>query len=142
MDRTHLHLHPIPSLSPLTTDGTITYIQGRVTLIWPYSSTSRSTSILLTSPDPRQREKKGQVRIIFQGSSARAVTRTSLIAGDQLAIRLLGVQWLPAKDDDTGGVQTPGQGLEWTLVFGQRIVLEVSEAREILDWKDAIEADK
>lgn len=96
-------------------------IAGIVTLIWPYSSSSRTLSLLLVEPDFRLRKYKGQVRIHFTGSSATAVARAGVAIGAQVSLRLVGVQW--AKDKSTP--RTPGNGVEWELRFGERLIFQV-----------------
>jgi hypothetical protein len=59
MDLRMLGHLPIPQLEP-TVDAESVYIRGIVSIIWPYSSVTNSTSILLVEPDFRLRQKKGQ----------------------------------------------------------------------------------
>ena len=120
-----LHLHsktqlPIAQLEP-SVDVENTCVKGIVTLIWPYSSSTKSISILLVEPDFRLRRNKGQVRITFHTSSAKAVARSKISSGDELAISLLGVSW--AKDE--GKFRIPGSGVEWELQFAERAILQV-----------------
>ena len=111
---------PIAQLGP-SIDVEHNYIKGVVTLIWPYSSSTKSMSILLVEPDFRLRRNKGQVRITFHDSSAKAVARSEISSGDELVISLLGVSW--AKDD--GILRTPGRGVEWELQYTERLILQV-----------------
>jgi hypothetical protein len=97
------------------------YVEGIVTLIWPYASSTESMSVLLVDPDFRLRQRKGQIRITFHGSSARAVAKAGLSSGDQLVILLAGVSW---KEEDVS-LHTPGKGTGWELDFGQRVTLKV-----------------
>ena len=111
---------PIADLQPaLETDRTS--ITGIVTLIWPYSSSNRTLSLLLAEPDFRLRRERGQVRIHFTGSSATAVAKSRVGIGAQINLSLVGVRW--AKDESTP--RTPGRGVEWELQFGERLALEV-----------------
>ena len=96
-------------------------IRGVVTLIWPYSSSKDSLSFLLAEPDFRLRRQKGQIRVTFNGSSAKAVARSGVSSGDGVVLGLMGVQW--ARDETT--LSTPGKGSEWELGFGERAVLRV-----------------
>ena len=112
---------PISQLQP-TVDASNTYINGVVTLLWPYSVSKQTSSILLVEPDFRLRKHKGQVRVTFHGSSARAIARSGLTSGDDVLLQLSGVGW--AKE--TSQKQTPGSVIDWELTFGQRLVLEVS----------------
>lgn len=101
--------------------GSERMIEGVVTLIWPYSISNESFSILLAEPDFRLRSQRGQVRIHFTGSSASAVSRCDPKSGDYVTLHLLGAQW--EKDETSSRI--PGRGLEWQLRFEQRLVLRV-----------------
>ncbi len=111
---------PIADLDP-GLDSHQTSITGIVTLIWPYSSSNRTLSLLLVEPDFRLRRHKGQVRVHFTGSSATAVARCGISIGARVHLSLVGVQW--AKDESTP--RTPGNGVEWELRFGERLALQV-----------------
>ena len=119
---------PISQLNPdLRPDGAS--ITGIVTLIWPYATSKKTFSLLLVEPDFRLRSKRGQVRVHFQGSSAKAVARSEISSGDRLLLSLKGAQW--AKDSTAA--TTPGKGIDWELQFGERLLLEVREPRERLE---------
>lgn len=111
---------PISELQP-SVDTEKNFIRGIVTLIWPYSSSKGSLSLLIAEPDFRLRRQKGQIRVTFTGSSAKLVARSGVSSGDGLVLGLTGVQW--AKDQTT--LSTPGKGSEWELRFGERAVLQV-----------------
>ena len=111
---------PIAQLNPdLRPDESS--VTGIVTLIWPYASSKETFSLLLVEPDFRLRSKRGQVRVHFQGSSAKAVARSGISSGDQLLLSLRGAQWAKSF---TAAV-TPGRGIDWELQFGERLVLQV-----------------
>lgn len=111
---------PIAQLNPdlRPDDSSVT---GIVTLIWPYASSKETFSLLLVEPDFRLRSNRGQVRVHFKGSSAKAVARSGISSGDQLLLSLRGAQW--AKDSTA--ITTPGRGSDWELQFGERLVLQV-----------------
>lgn len=116
---------PIARLTPhLAPDESS--VTGIVTLIWPYASSKKTLSLLLVEPDFRLRSKRGQVRVHFQGSSAKAVARSGISSGDQLLLSLTGAGW--AKDSTAA--TTPGKGIEWELQFEERLVLQVRGPRE------------
>ena len=96
-------------------------VQGIVTLIWPYSVSSQTFSILLAEPDFRLRHQRGQVRVQFRGSSAKALAKCDIQSGDHLNLSLLDAQW--ERDETASG--TPGRGIEWELRFDERVVLQV-----------------
>ncbi|MCJ1245690.1 hypothetical protein MMC30_002894 [Trapelia coarctata] len=111
---------PIAQLQPsVETSGS--YLRGIVTLIWPYSSSNQSFSVLLVEPDFRLRRYHGQVRISFKGACAKAVAKSGLTSGDEVLVGLLGAEW--AQEDTV--IRTPGRGVDWELQFGQRLVLQV-----------------
>ena len=111
---------PIAQLQP-GLDNDSTTIKGIVTLIWPYALHSQTLSLLLVEPDFRLRRHRGQVRVHFHGSSAKALSRSGIVSGDQLLLSLKGVEW--AKDTLTAS--TPGRGIEWELRYSERVVLKV-----------------
>ena len=114
------HRVPIAELQPAL-ESHCTSITGIVTLIWPYSSSRKTLSLLLAEPDFRLRRHRGQVRVHFTGSSATAVARSGVSIGAQISLSLVGVQW--AKDESMP--RTPGKGVEWELQFRERVVLQV-----------------
>ena len=96
-------------------------VAGIVTLIWPYAASKSMFSLLLVDPDFRLRWNRGQVRVHFQGSSAKAVARSGIRSGDQLFLSLRGAQWVK----DSTAATTPGRGIDWQLQYGERLVLQV-----------------
>ena len=96
-------------------------VRGIVTLIWPYSLSSQTFSILLAEPDFRLRRQRGQVRLQFKGSSAKALARCDVQSGDYLDLALSDAQW----EKEESPSRTPGRGIEWELRFGERVVLQV-----------------
>ncbi|KAL9612683.1 MAG: hypothetical protein Q9167_002719 [Letrouitia subvulpina] len=102
------------------------FIEGVVTLIWPYSSSDKSFSILVAEADFRLRRHKGQVRVHFTNSSAKAAAKSRISSGDQVRIKLVGAQW---EKDETAS-STPGKGIGWELRFGERLVLQILHQSE------------
>ena len=120
---------PIAQLQP-GLDPDSTSVTGIVTLIWPYASSTRTLSLLLVEPDFRLRRHRGQVRVHFHGSSAKALSTAGVNSGDQLLLNLTGMQW--AKDAFTAS--TPGKGIEWELRYGERAVLQVCNIQRTRAW--------
>lgn len=119
-----MELIPIASLAPTLASPETRSIRGIVTLLWPYSSSTRSASLLLAEPDFRLRRNKGQVRVLLRGRSAEAVAKSRIGIGDEVILGLDGVRWIEGTDaEDT--VSTPGKSVDWELRFGRRIVLQV-----------------
>jgi len=115
---------PIAQLEP-SIERTNTSVSGIVTLIWPYSASQSSYSLLLVEPDFRLRRHKGQVRLHFTGSSAKAVARGGIQSGDRVLLSLEGVQWTQDASATETTTQTPGKGIDWELRFRDRVVLQV-----------------
>lgn len=111
---------PIAQLQP-GLDIEATSVTGVVTLIWPYASSTQSISLLLVEPDFRLRGHRGQVRVHFNGASARAVARSGLSSGDRLSLSLKGSAWT----QDGSSTTTPGRSIEWELRYGERVLLQV-----------------
>lgn len=94
-----------------------------VALVWPYSSSTRTLSLLLAEPDIRLRKGKGQVKVIFHGPSAEAVAKGQVGIGDAVKLGLEGAQWIQSSEI----VSTPGKKIEWDLVFQGKANLDVFE---------------
>ncbi|RFU25834.1 hypothetical protein B7463_g10507, partial [Scytalidium lignicola] len=115
---------PIAQLTPLISSPSSKSLKAVVTLTWPYSSVTGSVSFLLAEPDFRLRRTRGQVRVQFSRSSARAVSEAGITSGDEIILCLDGVEWL--KDDNP--TSTPGRGIEFELEFKDRLLLQFVEA--------------
>ena len=111
---------PISQLHP-DQDVSGKSIIGVVTLLWPYSKSRRTFSLLLVEPDFRLRRQNGQVRVHLQGPSARILAKSKVQSGDHIILSLEGVNWL--KDESTK--ETPGKGIEWQLQFEECLRLQV-----------------
>lgn len=120
--RSHL---PIAQLQP-TVEASGSYVRGIVTLIWPYSSSNQSISILLVEPDFRLRRYRGQVRVSFKGACAKAVAKSGLTSGDEVLVGLLGAELV----HEDIAVRPPGRGVDWELQFGRRFLLQVGLFQE------------
>lgn len=96
-------------------------VAGVVTLIWPYSSVQKVFSLLLVESDFRLRARRGQVRLFFDGPSAKTLSRAGIESGDKLSLSLKGA--LFEKDDTTSF--TPGRGIEWKLRYERFLDLQV-----------------
>lgn len=112
---------PIAQLSPLLAAPASRSIKAVVTLTWPYSSVTGSVAFLLAEPDFRLRRTRGQVRVQFAGSSAKAISQAGIASGDEIVLCLDGVKFV---HDQTTTVSTPGRGVEFELRFTERLVVE------------------
>lgn len=110
---------PIAELGPHLTDTAARATKGVVTIVWPYSIVTKSLSFVLAEPDFRLRREKGQVRVTFSGSCAKAVAEASIGGGDEVLLSLDGVEWV---ENDAPG---PGKPLEWQAKFPSGALLKV-----------------
>ncbi|KJX98330.1 hypothetical protein TI39_contig417g00002 [Zymoseptoria brevis] len=115
---------PIPDLDPSVPPPPNTSIHAIITILWPYSSATRSLALLLASPDVRLRREGGQVRVRFTGRGASAIAKARLGIGDEVLLELEGGRW---SGEEGGGskVRTPGKRVQGELVFGGRVGVRV-----------------
>lgn len=122
---------PIAKLSPELHDLKTHVVRGIVTITWPYSIIHKTIAFLLAEPDFRLRRAKGQVRVEFSGSSAKAVANAGLGSGDEIVLSLDGAE-LAADDSKT---RVPGTSLEWQLKFKDRVLLQACRnASDVWHW--------
>lgn len=114
-------LMPIAQLSPGQEDISAKSVHAVVTLVWPYSSSSKTLSLLLAEPDFRLRRSQGQVKVNFHGPSAQEVAQTHVGIGDEVQLSLEGVAWTSNQTPLT----TPGRNVAWDLNFERHVSLEV-----------------
>jgi hypothetical protein len=122
-----MEIVPISHLGPSLWYPETRRIKAIVTLIWPYSSSTKSVALLLAEPDFRLRFKRGQVRVQFRGPSAAALARTKIGSGDEIFLHLDGVQWIEADP----GITTPGKSIDTELLFKRRLVCQVGLVKKI-----------
>ncbi|KAL1886096.1 hypothetical protein Plec18167_000024 [Paecilomyces lecythidis] len=119
---------PIAELSPDRDDISTKSVHAVVTLVWPYSSSSQSLSLLLAEPDFRLRRSQGQVKVNFHGISAQEVAQTHVGIGDEVRLSLEGVRWT----DTQGPSATPGRNVSWDINFENSVSLELSRNSQLL----------
>ncbi|KAI9685208.1 MAG: hypothetical protein M1822_004795 [Bathelium mastoideum] len=112
---------PIATLTPLLPSLETKSFRGVVTLVWPYSSSTRQFALLVAEQDFRLRRQKGQVRVQFHGASAKAVAKSGVGIADVVTASLEGAQWIQEEGEQ---VNTPGKSVDWELRYGQRLVLQ------------------
>ena len=115
---------PIQDLDTATNPPADRTIHAVVTLVWPYSSSTRQCALLLSELDFRLRAKGGQVRVKFSGPSARAVAGQRLGIGDQVILGLKGGDWV--RDEGGIAVRVPGKSVG-ELQFGRGLQLKVQK---------------
>ncbi|KMU83162.1 hypothetical protein CIHG_00944 [Coccidioides immitis H538.4] len=112
---------PIASLSPTIQNIKDQYVRAVVILLWPFSSSSKQCSLLLSEPDFRLRGLKGQVKAVFHNGAASAVAESKIAIGDIVRLSLDGVKW---KSTDNGSSDLTRE-LGWDLEFDNRVLLEI-----------------
>lgn len=118
---TNMDLVPIAELRPELPGLESKQIKAVVSLLWPYSSSTRQFALLLAEPDFRLRHKKGQTRVRFTRSCAKAIAATGIGIGDTVILALQGAQFVE-KDTE---IRTPGRSIDWELSFSQTLVIQV-----------------
>jgi hypothetical protein len=113
---------PIAELEKAGGDAATKSIRAVVTLIWPYSSSTRRAALLLAEPDFRLRKSKGQVRVQLAGLAAEEVAKSKISSGDEVVLSLIGARWV----ETTAGISTPGRSVDVELEYSRRIICEVS----------------
>ena len=125
----HFATVPIAQLSPTLGEPEHKYIDAVVTLVWPYSSSTKSISLLLAEPDFRLRRSHGQVKAIFHGHVAEKVAGSQVGIGDHIHLSLRGSSFI-ANDSAT---HTPGRYVAWDVHFSNGVSLEVPLGSKGLD---------
>lgn len=116
---------PIAQLSPSLEHFSESSIHASVTLLWPYSSSTKSLSLLLTEPDFRLRHSNGQVKAVFHGHIAESVAQSHIGIGDSVYLSLNGARL----SDNVTAPGTPGRSVAWDMHFDDRVFLEVLRLR-------------
>ncbi|KAL2825971.1 hypothetical protein BDW59DRAFT_172077 [Aspergillus cavernicola] len=117
---------PIAQLSPYVDRLEESSIHSVVTLLWPYSSSTKSLSLLLVEPDFRLRRSNGQVKVLFHGNIAEAVAKSHVGIGDKVYLSLARSRLVK---NDVVAQQTPGKGVSWDVHFDASASLEI--------WRDS-----
>ncbi|KEF51874.1 uncharacterized protein A1O9_12212 [Exophiala aquamarina CBS 119918] len=108
---------PVTGLSPTSTPTALrSHIEANVALVWPYSNSTATFSLLLVDHTSR-----GQVKVVFRGGCAKQVANTKVGIGDKIKLALVGCEWKETVDI----LSTPGKRLEWDLQFHSRLVLQI-----------------
>ena len=121
---------PIAQLSPALEQLEEKCILATVSLVWPYSSSTKSISLSLAEPDFRLRRSNGQVKTIFHGRVAKKVAESHVGIGDTIRLALKGADFV-ANDTAT---QTPGKNVAWDLHFDNGVSLEVLCTQSAYFW--------
>jgi hypothetical protein len=109
---------PIAQLSPDLEQPADKSILAAVTLVWPYSSSTKSFSVLLAEPDFRLRSSDGQVKVTFHGRVAEKVAESHVGIGDNICLGLNGSNFVR----NQAGL---GRSIAWDAHFENGVSLEV-----------------
>ncbi|EME43315.1 hypothetical protein DOTSEDRAFT_72659 [Dothistroma septosporum NZE10] len=120
----------IASLSPSEPPPADKSIRAIVSLLWPYSSSTKQCALLLAERDFRLRNHRGQIRVRFQGASAPAVAKSQVGIGDEVVLELRGSAWA----GDVSNAVTPGKSVEGELLFIGELAIRLvkkADGREV-----------
>lgn len=115
-------LIPISQVTPTKERLADCSIRAVVSLVWPYSSSTKSLSLLLSEHDFRLRLSNGQVKATFHGLVAEKVAETQVGIGDEVVLSLGGSSLIESEDT----TRTPGRRAAWDVRFDSSVFLEVS----------------
>ncbi|KAJ5197488.1 hypothetical protein N7449_007967 [Penicillium cf. viridicatum] len=117
----HLTRVPIAQLSPDIEQLTEKSFLAAVALVWPYSSSTKSVSLLLAEPDFRLRGAKGQIKATFHGRVAEKVAESHVGIGDTVCLALKDIKFV----SNDGVQQTPGRSVAWDAHWENGVFLEI-----------------
>lgn len=120
---------PIAQLNPDLDRLSESLIRAAATLVWPYSSSTKTFSFLLAEPDFRLRRFNGQVKVAFHGFVAEKVAESHVGIGDEVVLRMAGARL----EKNESATQTPGRYVAWNVHFDDRVHLEVLADCDIRD---------
>lgn len=108
------------------------FFQGVVTLLWPYSPSSATLSLLVCEEDVQLRVVRGQVRVDFHGPAAREAARAQVDIGSVVHVSLAGAV-LGALPDASP------RDVPWTVAFASRLDMKVRARRVRQARTDAVQ---
>ncbi|KAJ5442930.1 Telomere end binding protein [Penicillium cf. griseofulvum] len=117
----HLTRVPIAHISPDLEQLAKSSFLATVALVWPYSSSTKSISLLLAEPDFRLRGAKGQIKVTFHGHLAEKVAESHVGIGDNVCLALKDTKFV----SNEGATQTPGRSVAWDAHFENGGSLEI-----------------
>lgn len=124
--RPQLTKTPIAQLSPALAQPEDKCIYATVSLVWPYSSSTKSLALLLAEPDFRLRRPNGQVKAVFHGRVAETVAEQHIGIGETLCLSLKDSTFAP----NDAATQSSGRSIAWDLHFDRGVTLEVNQTRK------------
>ncbi|KAJ5958151.1 uncharacterized protein N7479_005301 [Penicillium vulpinum] len=117
----HLTKVPIAQLSPDLERLDESSFLAAVALVWPYSSSTKSVSLLLVEPDFRLRSAKGQIKATFHGRVAEKVAESHVGIGDTICVALKDSKFVGNEDTQ----KTPGRSVAWDAHFENGASIEI-----------------
>lgn len=112
---------PIAQLSPDLEKLAEKSFLAAVALVWPYSSSIKTVSLLLAEPDFRLRGARGQIKVTFHGRVAERVAESHVGIGDTVSLALKDIKFVSNEDAQ----KTPGRSVAWDAHFENGVSLEV-----------------
>ena len=97
------------------------HVAAQVVLIWPYSSSTRRFSLLLSETDARPFKGRKQLKVTFLNGAARAAQDTHVGIGDEIRLQLEGCQWAETSD----AIATPGKRVDGDIQFRKYLAFEI-----------------
>lgn len=116
---------PIAQINPAFDRLAESSIRAAVTLVWPYSPSTKSFSVLLAEPDVRLRRSNGQVKVTFHALVAERIAETHVGIGDEVVLELAGCRL----EENGTATQTPSRYVAWDVHFDDRVHIEVNFGR-------------
>ena len=101
------------------------HVAAQVVLIWPYSSSTRRFSLLLSETDARPFKGRKQLKVTFLNGAARAAQDTHVGIGDEIRLQLEGCQWAETSD----AIATPGKRVDGDIQFRRYLAFEILRDR-------------
>ncbi|KAJ5795212.1 Telomere end binding protein [Penicillium paradoxum] len=117
----HLTKVPIAQLSPDLDNVAEKSFLANVALVWPYSSSAKSLSLLLVEPDVLLRRALGQIKVTFRGRVAERVAESHVGIGETIGLALKDCNFVSNADSQ----QTPGRCIAWDAHFANGVTLEI-----------------
>jgi hypothetical protein len=134
----HSRQIPIAQLAPDLAQPSEKSIVATVTLIWPYSSSDKSLSLLLAEPDARLRRPNGQVKATFHGRVAQKIAESHVGIRDTVHLSLANAKFV----SNETAKQTPGRSIAWDAHFEDSVSLEVRDSLLAPHLSELTMADK
>lgn len=98
------------------------FINGVVSLLWPYSSSRHEFSILLGEEDILERINRGQIKLTFLGRAIGKALESKMQIGDIVKVSLAGSN-ITANDD----LSKSESDSDWKCVWDSTVLIQVRE---------------